>query len=319
MKVILWGIGVWLCIVSNYAISNAKKVLVPKSITSVNGSIFSFSVDKTKKAYYLNSPTTFKTIDGYQVGYIPDTVTKIRLSVVTGPGDGLHRCPDAPLGTLGDGRCSATDSQGYWYHYGAYVDVKDLKDGAPMELPTPTVSKQEGELWCAVFETDGGVVLRGDYNDSSSPSGLSGYCHSGKIIPPTPPSPTCSVTSANPMNVDLGQIERSDIQTSGGAQKIVPLTVTCDSTDPMPLSVKTIINMPTSWSDTQLLTSNKDLGVTVTADGVPLKNGTTFQMNVTGSATSNLGFTLNRNPATSAESIATGGYTASMALVINLP
>lgn len=74
---------------------------------------------------------------------------------------------------------------------------------------------------------------------------------------------------------------------------------------------------PTSWSSSQLATSNPMLGVQVTVDGAPVKLGNSFTMRVQGQDSKTLGFSVLRNPSVSGHDIATGDFTASGTVIVS--
>lgn len=111
-------------------------------------------------------------------------------------------------------------------------------------------------------------------------------------------------------------MERSEIPTTGGTEQIKALTLACTGTSAHDFNVK--LNMTaTSWSTSQLATSNPDLGVQVTVGGTAAKLGESFAMKVTGSGSTTLGFSVLRNPASKALDIATGDFSASGTLVVS--
>lgn len=142
-----------------------------------------------------------------------------------------------------------------------------------------------------------------------------GYSCSGSRGAPSTPD-NCAVTSSGNWDIAFGNLERGDISATSGSEKTKDLTLTCTGTKAHDFSIK--LNMtPTSWSTSQLATSNPDLGVQVTVGGVAAKLGDSFAMKVTGSGSKTLGFSVLRNPATKALDIATGDFSASGTLVVS--
>lgn len=124
------------------------------------------------------------------------------------------------------------------------------------------------------------------------------------------------VMSSSDWDISFGTVERMDIPTTGGTEKTKALTLSCLGAKTHDFSVK--LNMTsTSWSTSQLATSNPDLGVQVTVAGTAAKLGDSFAMKVTGSGSTTLGFSVLRNPATKALDIATGDFSASGTLVVS--
>ncbi|NTX79556.1 hypothetical protein FCL49_11665 [Serratia proteamaculans] len=126
----------------------------------------------------------------------------------------------------------------------------------------------------------------------------------------------CRMTTGEPINVNFGQVERGEISTTGATEQTKAFTLSCVGSETHDFSVK--LNMtPTSWSTSQLATSNPDLGVQVTVGGTVAKLGESFAMKVTGSGSTTLGFSVLRNPKTKALDIATGDFSASGTLVVS--
>lgn len=139
-------------------------------------------------------------------------------------------------------------------------------------------------------------------------------CGDGKDVPIVPDS--CRVTTAENWDIAFGNVERGEILTTGATEETKTLTLACTGTNPHDFSVK--LNMtPTSWSTSQLVTNNPDLGVQVTVGGVAAKLGDSFTMKVPGAASKTLGFSVLRNPKTKGLDIATGDFTASGTLVVS--
>jgi minor fimbrial subunit len=134
--------------------------------------------------------------------------------------------------------------------------------------------------------------------------------------PPPVPNDYCYVTGGKNWDITFGNVERGDIPTTGGTEQTKALALTCLGIKAHDLSVKLSMT-PTSWSTSQLATSNPDLGVQVTVAGAAVKLGESFTMKVTGSGGKTLGFSVLRNPKTKAMDIATGDFTASGTLVVS--
>ncbi|WP_261091794.1 fimbrial protein [Serratia quinivorans] len=124
------------------------------------------------------------------------------------------------------------------------------------------------------------------------------------------------MTGGKNWDITFGNVERSDIPTTGGTEQTKALALTCLGIKAHDLSVK--LNMtPTSWSTSQLVTTNPDLGIAVSVGGTAAKLGESFKMKVTGSGSKTLGFSVVRNPKTKALDVATGDFTASGTLVVS--
>jgi minor fimbrial subunit len=159
---------------------------------------------------------------------------------------------------------------------------------------------------CLIFRDQKGAEWSTDYY---------GYaCGKSKLPPPTPDN--CAVTSSENWDIAFGNLERSDISDSSSNEKTKDLTLTCTGTKAHDFSVK--LNMTaTSWSTSQLVTTNPDLGIAVSVGGTAAKLGESFKMKVTGSGSTTLGFSVVRNPKTKALDVATGAFTASGTLVVS--
>ena len=141
-----------------------------------------------------------------------------------------------------------------------------------------------------------------------------GKCGTSQTPPSNPDN--CTVTTTSNWDIPFGSVERMDIPTTGGIEQTKALTLACTGATAHDFSVK--LNMTsTSWSTSQLATSNPDLGVQVTVGGVATKLGESFSMKVTGSGSKTLGFSVLRNPKTKALDIATGDFSASGTLVVS--
>ncbi|MEM6160438.1 fimbrial protein [Erwinia sp. P6884] len=127
---------------------------------------------------------------------------------------------------------------------------------------------------------------------------------------------TCNVSTPS-IDVAFGQIERSTIGTTAPTKKDVTknVSLSCSGTNTHNFSLK--LNMtPTSWSNSQIATSNSALGVTISKDGTLLSNGSAFDISVLGSGTAALSFSLLKNPSAAVSDIATGDFTASATLIV---
>jgi hypothetical protein len=160
---------------------------------------------------------------------------------------------------------------------------------------------------CLVYKDQLGRSWALTYTDGSQ-------CGKANKVPTTPDN--CTVTASTNWNIAFGSVDRADIPTTGGTEQTKALTLACTGTTAHDFSVK--LNMTAvSWSTSQLVTSNPDLGVQVTVGGTATKLGDSFTMKAPGAASKTLGFSLLRNPKTSASAIATGDFTASGTLVVS--
>lgn len=174
-----------------------------------------------------------------------------------------------------------------------------------------TAYLSDGNAWGSRDPRPFGTTIPSTGN---TPAMCSGYA------PPPPPPNLCYVNSGNPINVEFGTVERLDISTAagGGNDKQKTFTVNCQGVDNHGINIR--LNMtPTSWSPSQIATSNGVLGVSVAADGKVLNNNDSFNMSVNGSASSTLTFSLLRDPNKAATDIATGAFNASASLIVTEP
>jgi minor fimbrial subunit len=127
----------------------------------------------------------------------------------------------------------------------------------------------------------------------------------------------CSVGAPVPSwDVQFANLERGLFPTAGGQEEKKDITLSCTGSRTHDFNVK--LNMtPTSWSSSQLVTSNPMLGVQVTVEGTPAKLGDSFTMRVQGQGSKTLGFSVLRNPSVSGHDIATGDFTASGTLIVS--
>ncbi|MFS7243195.1 fimbrial protein [Serratia proteamaculans] len=128
---------------------------------------------------------------------------------------------------------------------------------------------------------------------------------------------SCSVGVPTPnWDIQFANLERGLIPITGGQEEKKDLTLSCTGSRTHDFNVK--LNMtPTSWSSSQLATSNPMLGVQVTVDGAPVKLGNSFTMRVQGQDSKTLGFSVLRNPSVSGHDIATGDFTASGTVIVS--
>ena len=172
--------------------------------------------------------------------------------------------------------------------------------------------RQAVEAPFGVFDPKYACIYSED--DMNNKFTLAYSCSGSRAAPSTPDN--CVVMSPKNWDIAFGNLERGDISATSGSEKTKDLTLTCTGTKAHDFSIK--LNMtPTSWSTSQLATSNPDLGVQVTVGGVAAKLGGSFAMKVTGSGSKALGFSVLRNPESKALDIATGGFSASGTLVVS--
>lgn len=129
---------------------------------------------------------------------------------------------------------------------------------------------------------------------------------------------TCKILSGETLLVELGELERSEIQSSGTSAQTVEksLNITCDVTHEVDFQVKMNTTL-TSWNNNAITTSNNNLGVVMRWNGNIVTNGNTQQLSVVnGSISVPLSFTPVKPTSVSYEDIKTGAFNASATLII---
>lgn len=234
-------------------------------------------------------------------GYVPPEVTTLTAGLFAcagGVGPGGALCPRGVTGRLvvkgGAWTCTAGEP---------WVECIKRSTG-PVLVQGPFLPGESSA--CIEYQDQ-----NGRWWGHKTTWGLCGTAHE----PPLSPD-HCMVMSSSDWDISFGTVERMDIPTTGGTEKTKALTLSCLGAKTHDFSVK--LNMtPTSWSTSQLATSNPDLGVQVTVGGTAAKLGDSFAMKVTGSGSTTLGFSVLRNPKTKALDIATGDFSASGTLVVS--
>ncbi|MGG8041380.1 fimbrial protein [Klebsiella aerogenes] len=165
----------------------------------------------------------------------------------------------------------------------------------------------KGNKWARAFGT-------------STPSTFNSTC-SG-YAPPPPPPDYCYINGGNPISVQFGNVERSDISTNPGGTGTIRknINLSCVGNGDHTINIK--LNMtPTSWSNSQIHTSNGALGVSVSENGRMLTADESFNIHINGnnSLSHELVFSLLRNPGAKVTDITTGTFNASASLIITQP
>ncbi|MGN7915785.1 fimbrial protein [Enterobacter sp. 22466] len=196
-----------------------------------------------------------------------------------------------------------------------WAELIDLVQGK-YQVPT---SPYKSDAYCvsawiadAAYMND--LSFGTEYYSSDSNSLCAAY------VSPPPPD-LCYINAGNnPITVDFGAVERFDIGIRLGSDSDVnhSLTVNCQGENTHKIDVKLDMT-PTSWSSGQIATSNPALGVSISVDGKQLKNNDSFTMSVNGSNTTDLAFSLLRNPDSKPTDIATGSFHASATLIVTEP
>ncbi|HEM8838470.1 TPA: fimbrial protein [Klebsiella aerogenes] len=152
-----------------------------------------------------------------------------------------------------------------------------------------------------------GIAAGSPYNETS-------FC--SNEIPPTP-GDTCTINNGGNIDVNFGQLERSDMTPEGNSRtgQDKTFTISCTGSNTVDYTVQ-LQSTPATWNGDAIQSSNGSVGVKMTWDGTTMTNGTRKQMAVNGSATANLTFVPVRSPAVSSDQIATGGFSASATLIV---
>lgn len=247
----------------------------------------------------LGATLTFTDSNVQGQGYVPPDVTYVTPT--------LQLCSGAIAGDCRSGQSTRQVSEGAGWSCipgEAWSACMNRAVGSPPIMEGPFVGSENGA--CLIFRDQNGAEWSTNYY---------GYaCGNSKLPPPTPEN--CAVKSVGNWDIAFGNLERSEISDTASSEKTKDLTLTCTGSQTHDFSVK--LNMtPTSWSSSQLATSNPDLGVQVTVGGVAAKLGESFTLKVPGAESKTLGFSVLRNPKTRAQDIATGDFSASGTLVVS--
>jgi minor fimbrial subunit len=129
---------------------------------------------------------------------------------------------------------------------------------------------------------------------------------------------TCKIQSGTTLDVDLGQVERSDIVSGNTSVQTVKkdLNITCDGTGTVEFEVK-MSAMPASWNNNAISTSNSDVGIEMRWNGNVMANGDSQKFSVVnGSTTVPLSFTPVKSSTVDFDKISTGVFSASATMII---
>lgn len=185
----------------------------------------------------------------------------------------------------------------------------------------PTTTLPARGMFCL-----GLISEEGDYyslRDDTGSSSKYWTCNNFKPLPNTPNTPdpgnpggnTACHIMASGITFNLGEVDRSDVMNNAGSiQNTSSLDASCGGNDNHTISFKLQMT-PTGWSNSQISTSNSDLGVILMVDGHVISNGDSFNMSVAGTSSKPITAYLVKNPGTSADAISTGGYRASATLI----
>lgn len=268
-------------------------------------------------------------------GYFPEGVTSYQVGIYAGPeaGDSMACYDTGGSKFCTDGVHTANAKEGVYAGFASVGPVyggrvvwgnsQDLQRrgengfGAIIVSDIPRATIKPGEQWCAVIRTNDGEEYSLNLDRDGKVPGSLRYVGCGNLrpIPPTPISNSCKVTTNSPINIEFGNVERSEISASEGTEISTSLGISCTGTSSHTFNVK--LNMsPTSWSTKQIRTSNTSLGVSLSANGTQLANNSSFKMNVNGSSSQELDFYLLRSPLVDPVQIATGSFKASATLIV---
>ncbi len=151
-------------------------------------------------------------------------------------------------------------------------------------------------------------------------SGMGG-CHDGQApLPPTPPVPdtSCTLNNGNALNVNLGNVDRSQMPTvpGSGSMRHIQVPVECTGGD---VTVNMQLNYtPISLSAGEVIKSSSNgLGVSVVYNSKILSSTDITPVTfTTGSNSIDLAFQAVRDPTVEIKDVPTGAFTASAVLVM---
>lgn len=178
---------------------------------------------------------------------------------------------------------------------------------------TKKVSSAGG--YCFTIEdTETGYEYRG--NMGYGPDGRGKFCGDAYKLPVEPPK--CILNGGTDLDVQLGQLERSDIAVKSGTTTPVTkdITINCSGNVVYNANMKLDFT-PVSVSNEKVIsTSTPGLGVAVLYNGKAVQPGQIFPLSYQpGIHTLTLGFEAVRDPAMNATDLKTGDFTANAVLV----
>ncbi len=240
----------------------------------------------------------FSITDG--VGYVPPNVTHVTpvLALCSGP-NSVGDCASGQLTrkTVSGAGWACTPGE-------PWKNCMNRAVGSPSVLEAQFIGSESGS--CLMFRDQSGGMWSTNYY---------GYACGDSKLPPVVQD-TCSLTSSNRWDIAFGNIERSSINVNSGNEQQRNLTLNCTGGRAHDFSVRFVMTA-TNWSETQMATSNTNLGIQIKLDGTPVSLNKSFSMRFPGQASRTLGFSVLRNSNITANDIATGGFTASGTLVIS--
>lgn len=237
----------------------------------------------------------------YAKGYVPPGVSTFTVLIgICSNGRPDGGCPQGVSTRIaavgGTWKCSGGEP---------WSDCIDRTVGPPI-LEAAFAPQESGS--CLFFRDEKGQLWDTAYTSTNAPP-----C-ANSLLPPVTPD-NCTVTTSDQWDISFGNVERSQIPTVSGKEEQKDITLVCTGGNKHDFNIK--LNMtPTSWSSSQMVTSNPMLGIQVTVDGVPVTVGNSFTMSAQTQSSKTLGFSVLRNPAVAGQNIATGGFNASGTLVI---
>ncbi|EPL7528282.1 fimbrial protein [Morganella morganii] len=169
--------------------------------------------------------------------------------------------------------------------------------------------------YCFTIEdTETGYEYRGDMG--YGPDNRGKFCGDAHRLPVEPPK--CTLNGGTDLDVQLGQLERTDIAVKSGTTTpvIKDISIKCDGNIVYNANMKLEFT-PISVSNEQVIsTSTTGLGVAVLYNGRTVQPGQTFPLSYQpGIHTLKLGFEAVRDPAMAVADLKTGDFTANAVLV----
>lgn len=169
--------------------------------------------------------------------------------------------------------------------------------------------------YCFTIEdVETGYEYRG--NMGYGPDNRGKFCGDAHRLPVEPPK--CTLNGGTNLDVQLGQLERTEIAVKSGTTTPVTkdISIKCDGNIEYNAKMK-LDFIPISVSNEQVVsTSTPGLGVAVLYNGQAIQPGQTFPLSYQpGIHTLTLGFEAVRDPAMAATDLKTGDFTANAVLV----
>lgn len=249
----------------------------------------------------------------------------------------VYRAGNAPLEA--GGSCEVTSnsyapSSGYYtvetYVHGsdrtiATVKTSEFYIDATKTIAAQTINTNGQTVEVNIHASDDPLILCQFLVDQSGKkyalgSEWSSACSDSQPLPPTPPKPdtSCTLNNGNALNVNLGNVDRTQLPTvpGSGSMRHIQVPVDCTGGD---VTVNMKINYtPIIIGANQIIKSTANgLGVSVVYDSKVLSSSDVTPVTfLEGSNSVDLAFQAVRDPTVESKDIPTGAFTASAVLVM---